>query len=58
MGAKMREEIRQELQRKIAEKFKQAMGEMPKVTVVSEEQRRARTARYAEMLIKAALAKT
>ena len=31
----MREEIRQELQRKIAAKFDQALGEKPKVKVVS-----------------------
>jgi hypothetical protein len=53
----MREEVRLELQRKIAEKFDQALGEMPKAKVVSEEQSRERTARYAEMLIKAALKK-
>jgi len=51
----MREEIRQEIQRKIAEKFEQALGEKPKVKVVSEEERRENTARYANLLIKAAL---
>jgi hypothetical protein len=45
----------QELQRKIAKKFEQALGEKTKARVVSEEERRERTARYAEMLIKAAL---
>ena len=54
----MREEIRQELQRKIAAKFDQALGEKPKVKVVSEEQRRGRTARYTDLLIRSALRQT
>lgn len=38
---KMREDIRQEIQRKIAEKFEQAHG--PKPRKISEEERQART---------------
>jgi hypothetical protein len=54
----VRDEIRQELQRKIAEKFNLALGEKPKVKVVSEEQRRERTARHADLLIRSALRQT
>jgi hypothetical protein len=52
----MREEIKLELQRKIAEKFYQALGPKPPAAPrISEEERQAKTARYADLLIKAAL---
>jgi len=54
----MREEIKQELQRKIAEKFEQARGQAaPSVKQITEEERAAMTKRYADLLIKAALRK-
>jgi hypothetical protein len=53
---KMREEIRLELQRKIAEKFEQARGPEPRK--MSEEERQARTAEYAELLFKSGLRQT
>jgi hypothetical protein len=55
-GGGMREEIRQELQRKIAEKFEQARGPRPPAPKqISEEERQARTARYADLLFQSAL---
>jgi hypothetical protein len=54
-GIKMREEIRKELQREIAEKFEQARGPKLPVKQISEEERQARTARYADLLIESAL---
>jgi hypothetical protein len=48
-------EIRQELQKKIAAKFEQAWGPKPPVKKVSEEERLARQAEYAELLFKSAL---
>jgi len=51
----MREEAKLELQRKIEEKFDQALGKTPQASrQISEEERQARTARYADMLIEAA----
>jgi len=52
----MRAETKLELQRKIAEKFDQALGPKPPAPPqISEEERQARTARYADMLIRVAL---
>ena len=52
----MREEIRLELQRKIAEKFESGLRKPGAAKPqISEEERRAKTAQYADMLIKAAL---
>jgi len=54
----MKEEIRQEIQKKIAEKFDQALGPKPRAPKLkSEEERQERTAQYADWLIKAALEK-
>jgi hypothetical protein len=54
----LREEIRRELPRKIAEKFDQARGPEPQpVRKISEEERLARTEQYAELLYRAALKK-
>ena len=54
---KMRAETKMELQRKIAEKFSQALGEKPNAKEISEDERRERTARYAELLFRSALKK-
>jgi hypothetical protein len=52
----MRAETKLELQRKIAEKFDQALGPKPPAPPrISEEERQARTARYANLLFKSAL---
>jgi hypothetical protein len=51
----MREDLKTRLHREIGEKFDQALGGKPKVREISEEQRRERTARYADVLIKAAM---
>lgn len=55
----MREELRLEIQRKIEASFNKARGpEPPARKVISEEERVAKTARYADLLIKAALKHT
>jgi len=52
----MREETRKALQEKIAAKFEQALGAKPPAPKqISEEERQARTAQYADLLIKAAM---
>jgi hypothetical protein len=48
----MGEEIKQELQRKIAAKFEQAFGPKPPAPgKISEEERQARSAQYADLLL-------
>jgi hypothetical protein len=55
-GGGMREEIRLALAKKIAESFEKARGaEPPAPRKISEEERLARTARYADLLIQAAM---
>jgi hypothetical protein len=52
----MREAIRQALAEEIARKFEQARGPKPPAPKqVAEEERRARTAQYVDILIKVAL---
>jgi hypothetical protein len=52
----MREDLRLEIQRKIAEKFDQALGPRPPAPrQISEEERQERTAQYADLLMKSAL---
>jgi hypothetical protein len=55
-GIAMKEEIKRELQRKIAAKFDQALSQkMPPHKVTSEEQRKAEQDAYVETLYRAAL---
>jgi hypothetical protein len=55
-GGGMREETKQEFQRKIAEKFEQALGPKPPAPKqISDEERQAKTALYADLLMKSAL---
>jgi hypothetical protein len=52
----MKDEIKRELQRKIAAKFDQALGpKTPPQKVISEEQRKAEQQAYVESLYRAAL---
>jgi len=51
---RLKEELR-EIERKIAEIFEKARGQAPQTPKLSEEERLARTGRYAEILYRAAL---
>jgi hypothetical protein len=57
-GIKMKEELRREIEERIKASFEEALGPKPPARkLISEEERQARTARYADVLIKSALRK-